>query len=87
VCTAPDCPLSPNATCASYQNVSMPAVANSSLIPSNTASGTATPLMSATSAGAASGTATKPATVSTAAGATVGMSFAAVAGGLAAMFL
>jgi hypothetical protein len=82
VCTADDCPLSPNATCASYQNVSMPAVANSSLIPSNTASGTATPLSSATSS-----TATTPATVSTAAGATVGMSFAAVAGGLAAMFL
>lgn len=80
ICTDSSCPLSPNSTCASY---------NSSISePGNATSGTATASASGSKT-SATGTATSssPATVSKAAGATVSLSFAAVAGGLAALFL
>jgi hypothetical protein len=47
ICQQADCPLSPNATCAAYGNSTQPSIAVSSLVPTNTASGTATPLASA----------------------------------------
>lgn len=77
VCSGPDCPLAANSSCPTT-NITEPAVANASLVPSVTASGTVKPTGAATSPAA---------TKSTGAAAAVGMSFAAVAGGLAALFL
>jgi hypothetical protein len=89
ICIQSDCPLSPNATCAMYQNVTMPSVAVSSLVPTNTASGTATSAGSSSKTSGVSGSSTSssPATASRAAGATTGTSFAAIIGGLAVMLL
>ncbi len=75
ICTDPTCPLSPNATCASY---------NATMEPGN-ATMTSSASGSMTSTG--SSTTSPPATVSQAAGASITFSFAAIAGGLAAMFL
>ncbi|KAE9374029.1 hypothetical protein N431DRAFT_404510 [Stipitochalara longipes BDJ] len=83
ICDDDTCPLSPNATCAAY-NSSIPAPSNATSIGSGTATSTGTG--SKTSATGTS-TGTSPATVSKAAGAVAGLSFAAVAGGLAALFL
>jgi hypothetical protein len=89
ICQQADCPLSPNATCAAYGNSTQPSIAVSSLVPTNTASGTATPLASASKTSGTGGTTTgtSPATASKAAAAGVGMSLAAIAGGVIAMFL
>ena len=82
ICIDDTCPLAPNSTCASYNATMKPAIANSTLVPNATASASGS-----STSGAATSTGSMPATVSTAAGATYGMSFAAVAGGLAALFL
>jgi hypothetical protein len=82
ICDDDTCPLAPNSTCAAYNNT-IPAPSNATSIGSgSSATGTAT-------MGGATGTSTSSpaATVSKAAGAVAGMSFAAVAGGIAAMFL
>lgn len=90
ICIGEECPLAANSTCAAYGNSTMPSVAVSSLVPSSTmASGTATPAASAskTSSAGTSGT-SAPATASSAAAvAQYGVSFAAVAGGLAALLM
>lgn len=82
ICIDNTCPLSPNATCASY---------NATVEPSNstsTSSSTATSTGSGSkTSGSSTATGSSPATMSKAAGATVGLSFAAAAGGLFAMFL
>jgi len=84
ICDDDTCPLAVNATCAAY-NSSIPAPSNATSIGSGSSTATATG--SKTSA-TGTGTSSSPvATVSKAAGAVAGMSFAAVAGGLAAMFL
>jgi len=85
ICTGDGCPMAPNTTCAaSNTTIPEPGVANSSLVPSVTVSGTTKPTGSVTG----TGTATAASTSSTKNAAAVnGMSFAAVAGGLAAMFL
>jgi len=81
ICTDSTCPIAANATMDMYaSNITHPSVAISSLVPNTTASAT----------GSATGSKTSSSTVATAstAGAiTIGMSFAAVAGGVAAMFL
>lgn len=84
ICDDDTCPLSPNATCASYNNT-IPAPANATTGTSSSNS-TTTGSGSQTSA-AATSTGSSPATVSKAAGAAITFSFAAVAGGLAALFL
>jgi hypothetical protein len=48
ICIGAGCPLSPNATCSSYQNVSRPAIASSSTASGTTPSGTASVAGSAT---------------------------------------
>ena len=83
ICIDSTCPLAVNATCAMYNGtISKPMIANASLVPNMTASPSASMTMSPSSTGSA------PATVSSSASAgAVGMSFAAIAGGLAALFL
>lgn len=88
ICIASDCPLAANATCASYQNVSMPAVANSSLVPSSTASGTKTGSMTMTGSATGSGSSGSSATATSKAGAekaAIGVGAGVL--GLAALFL
>ncbi|PBP19542.1 hypothetical protein BUE80_DR009767 [Diplocarpon rosae] len=74
ICQAEDCPLAPMSNCTGYTYVE-PAVAVSSLVPNTTASMTSAP------------TGTGAAPVVNAAAANVGLRFAALAGGLAALFL
>ena len=77
ICIAEDCPISPNATCSSYEATTEPAVAN------GTTSGNAT-----SASGGATSTGSAPATVTGVSGAGVtGFSFAAFAVGLAAFLL
>ena len=89
ICIADACPLADNATCSSYQPAMKPAVANATLVgnSSSTSSGAGGAGGASKTSGMPSSTGSSPATVSKAGAATVGMSFAAVAGGLAAMFL
>jgi hypothetical protein len=84
ICIADDCPLAANNTCAAYNATMKPAVANSTLV--GNSSSTSMGGASKTS-GMPSSTGSNPATVSKASAATIGMSFAAAAGGLAALFL
>jgi hypothetical protein len=84
ICVDSTCPLSPGAVCASYNGtIAKPGNATS---PSGTSTATATGTGSKTTGGTSTGT-SPAATVSKAAGATVTLSFAAIAGGLAAMLL
>jgi hypothetical protein len=85
ICDDETCPLSPNATCASY-NGTIPKPGNAT-IPGSNSTATSTGSGSKTTGGSTATGSAPVATVSTAAGATVAFSFAAVAGGLAAMFL
>lgn len=82
ICIDETCPLAPNSTCSSYGTAMKPAVANSTLVPNATATASGS-----NTSGVATSTSSMPATISSAGAATVGMSFAAVAGGLAAFFL
>lgn len=76
ICTDSTCPISPNATCASY---------NATMEPGNaTMTSSASGSMSSPTG---TSTTSPPATVSKGAGASITFSFAAIAGGLAAMFL
>jgi hypothetical protein len=86
ICIDDTCPLSPNATCSSYDATVEPAVANgtSSSNSSSTATGSAG---GSKTSGSSTATGSSPATASKAGAATYGMSFAAIAGGLAAAFL
>jgi hypothetical protein len=86
ICIDDTCPLSPNATCASYNATMKPTAANGTMTgnSSSTASGSAG---ASKTSGSPTSTGSSPATISKASAATYGMSFAAVAGGLAAMFL
>jgi len=78
ICVDSTCPLSPNSTCSLY---------NSTIgEPGNATSGTATGTATGTGSTSTS-TSSSPATASKAAGTTLTFSFAAVAGGLAALFL
>ncbi|PMD49498.1 uncharacterized protein K444DRAFT_649059 [Hyaloscypha bicolor E] len=85
ICDDETCPLSPNATCASY-NGTIPKPGNAT-IPGSNSTATSTGSGSKTTGGSTATGSAPVATVSTAAGATVAFSFAAVVGGLAAMFL
>jgi hypothetical protein len=77
ICIAEDCPISPNATCSSYDAATEPAVANGST------SGNAT-----STSGSATSTGSTPATATSVSGAGItGFSFAALAVGLAAFLL
>ncbi|KAH7370689.1 hypothetical protein BKA65DRAFT_471880 [Rhexocercosporidium sp. MPI-PUGE-AT-0058] len=76
VCSAEDCPVAPMGNCAGITNME-PSVAVSSLVPSATASATGT--------GSMTPTGTSP--IVTGAAGAIGMSFAAVAGGLVALVL
>lgn len=96
ICIDESCPLSPNATCAAYASAMMPSVANATLVGNTTASmsmsmsGSATGMASGaskTASGSASATGSGAPTVSKASAAVVGVSFAAVAGGFAALLL
>lgn len=82
ICIQDSCPLAANNTCSAYNATMMPAVANATLVgnSSSTASVSKTSSMP-------SSTGSNPAVVSKASAATIGMSFAAAAGGLAALFL
>jgi hypothetical protein len=83
ICIDDTCPLAVNATCSSYNATMEPAVVNSS-----SSSPTATGSGSASKTGSmGTSTGSSPPIVSVAAGATFGMSFVAVAGGLFAAFL
>ncbi|KAE8444099.1 hypothetical protein EG329_000881 [Mollisiaceae sp. DMI_Dod_QoI] len=84
ICIDETCPIAPNATCSSYQTAMKPIVANSTLVPNATASGSAG---AGSTSDSSTSTGSAPATASQAGAATVGLSFAAVAGGLAAFFL
>jgi len=86
ICTDTTCPLSPNASCSSYNATMKPAVVNGTMSSNSTATSTGSSSGSKTS-GVSTATSSTPSTVSKAGAATVGLSFAAVAGGLAAMFL
>jgi hypothetical protein len=80
ICVDSTCPLSPNSTCAMY---------NSTIgEPGNATMGTSTATASGSKTSSTStSTTSNPAIVSKAAGVTITFSFAAVAGGLAAIFL
>jgi hypothetical protein len=85
ICDGDMCPMAPNvSTCDMGYNTSImhPAVINASLVPNTTGTGTGS-----STSGTPSATGSLPATTSKAGAAAVGLSFAAVAGGLAAMFL
>jgi hypothetical protein len=88
ICTDDTCPLSPNATCASYNATMEPLPVNSTSTSGGSSTSTATGSAGGSkTSGSSTATGSSPATVSKAGAATYGMSFAAVAGGLAAMFL
>ena len=86
ICIDDTCPLSPNATCASYNATMKPLAANGTSTSAGSSTATGSAGGSQTS-GSSTATGSSPATASKAGAATYGMSFAAVAGGLAAMFL
>ena len=85
ICIDSTCPLAPNANCSAYGNATEPAVAISSLVPSMSA--TATANASSASSTTSSGATSSPSAPTTGAGATYGLSMAAVAAGFAAMLL
>jgi len=83
ICADQSCPVSPGAVCASYNNT-IPEPGNAT---SSTSGGTPTSTGTGSKTSGTSTGTSPPATVSKAAGATVAVSFAALAGGLAAMLL
>lgn len=84
ICIADDCPLAANATCSSYNATMMPAAANST----NMSNGTSTSSGSSGSGSSSSGSSGSSGTASPdSSAATVGLSVAAVFGGLFALFL
>lgn len=91
ICIDDTCPVAANATCSSYNATMEPAVANATLAGNGTSgtSGTSTASGSATkTSGGSTATGSGVATSTSSAGAvTAGISFAAVAGGVAALFL
>lgn len=89
ICIDDTCPISPNATCSSYAAVMKPGNATTSSKPSSTTTGSGASGSSsatATKSGSSTSGTLSPTTVSAGA-ATFGMSFAVIAGGLAALFL
>lgn len=90
ICIDDTCPLSPNATCSSYNSTMEPAVSNStsSISMSMGATGSGgSPTSGMGGSSPASPTGSTPASASAAAGSVFGMSFVAVAGGLFAALL
>jgi hypothetical protein len=94
ICVAEGCPTAANATTSGYSSVAEPSTAVSSLVPSlSSATGTATAAMtgsasgkptgSASGSGSGSGTASPSASATGNSAATLGMNFAAAAGGFA----
>ena len=77
ICIDETCPMAPNGTCAMYNATMKPAVANATLAGNSTPSSTGKP-------GASS---SMPAGTTKSGAVAISMSFAAVFGGLAAMFL
>lgn len=89
ICVAESCPVSPNATCDSYDAVVEPKMANATAGGNSTSGGGSGSGGSATSgAGGASPSSTgTPPQQSTNSAAIAGLSFAAIAGGFAALLL
>ena len=88
ICIDDTCPLSPNATCSSYNATMKPLAANGTSTSGGNSSATGTGSAGASkTSGSSTATGSSPATASKAGAATYGISFAAVAGGLAALFL
>lgn len=77
ICIDSTCPVAANATCSSYETAMKPAFANGTLVPNS----------NSTSTTMSTSTGTSPATQSQAGAANLEMSFAALAGGVVALFL